>query len=166
MDYDGRVYSYGILIFGDNFYPQNILKKIQGNFVIDDDYFCPTDVRKFWGGIISDDDDIYGYGCMLFSHPLKQATDKYRFKYEKKFVEFIEENYQLFKENGVDDIRIFMEVFYEGQCNFEIFNKTLLKRLAKYNVSLPISIYAFPKRKMQKWEKEINVIWESVNVFD
>ena len=162
MDYSGRVYSYGISIFGDNFYPQNILKKIQGNLIIDDDYFCPTDIRKSWSGIIYDDNDFYGYGCMGFSHPLRQAIGNYMLQYEKDFVEFIEKNYQLFKENGVDDIRIFMEVFYEGQCNFEIFNKKLLKRLAKYNVSLPISVYAFPKRKMQKWEKEINVRWGGI----
>ena len=154
MDYDYKVYSYGVLIFGDNFYPQNILQKIQGNFIIDDKYFCPDDNR--FG-----DDDKYGYGSMSFSHPLQWARGRNIIKYKKDFVEFIEKNYKLFKENGVDDIRIFMEVFYDkgGQCNFEIFDNKILNRLAKYNVSLPISIYTLSKREIEKWEKEIDTRW-------
>ncbi|MDR1544788.1 MAG: hypothetical protein LBS50_10375 [Prevotellaceae bacterium] len=158
MDYNYIVYSYDILIFGDNFYPKNILQKIQGDFIIDDDYHCPDDNR--FG-----DDDKYGYGSMIISHPLQWTVGKHIIQYEKDFIEFIEKNYKLFKENGVDDIRIFMEVFYDkgGQCNFEIFNKTLLKRLAKYNVSLPISVYTLSKREIKKWEKEINIKWNAGN---
>ena len=159
MDYDYRVYSYSISISGDNFYPQNILQKIQGDFIINDKYFCPDDKKILRNGLMLG--DVYGYGWMQFRHPLQWARGRNIIKYEKDFVEFIEKNYKLFKENGVDDIRIFMEVFYDkgGQCNFAIFNNKLLKRLAKYNVSLPISIYTLSKREIEKWEKEIDTRW-------
>ena len=39
-----------------------------------------------------------------------------------------------------------------------------LKRLAKYNVSLPISIYTLSKREMEKWERKINILWGEVQV--
>jgi len=50
-------------------------------------------------------------------------------------------NYQLLRLNNADDFRIFIEAFYSDQCNFEIFNSELLVELAKYKVSLPISVY-------------------------
>ena len=35
-----------------------------------------------------------------------------------------------------------MDIYYQDQCNFEIFNKHRLNRLSRFNVSLPISVYA------------------------
>lgn len=53
-----------------------------------------------------------------------------------------------------------MELYYEiFQCNFEIFNKELLNRLAKYGVLLPISVYALKGEKIRDWEDEIRTSW-------
>ncbi|EGV38396.1 interleukin-7 [Neisseria weaveri LMG 5135] len=62
-------------------------------------------------------------------------------EYEKSFVNFFSENYDLLKENGATDFSIFIEIYYVDQCNFEIFNRDLLVELAKYRVNLPISVY-------------------------
>ena len=62
-------------------------------------------------------------------------------EYEQEFVDFFRKNHQLLRLNNADDLRIFIEAYYSDQCNFEIFNSELLAELAKYKVSLPISVY-------------------------
>ena len=39
------------------------------------------------------------------------------------------------------EIDLFVNVYYKGQCNFEIFDKNSLKILSRWDVSLPISVY-------------------------
>ena len=41
--------------------------------------------------------------------------------YNQWYVDFIENNHSTLKHNGLDKINIFINVFYSGQCNFEIF---------------------------------------------
>ena len=60
MNYDGRIYSYGISIYGDNFYPQNIIQKIQGDFICNSNH-SPNDQRTFRGLKL---DGVYGFGSM------------------------------------------------------------------------------------------------------
>lgn len=62
--------------------------------------------------------------------------------YEDDIVSFIEWNYSRLIQAGADDFWVFMDVYYQDQCNFEIFNKHRLNRLSRFNVSLPISVYA------------------------
>lgn len=147
------IYKYSFSISGDDFYPEKITDKIQGDFIVDS-YFNPTD-KKFNNKL-----DIYGYGGMSFWHPKKYSTENEIIKYEKAFVDFIEKNYCLFIENGVSDLDIFIEIYFDGgQCNFEIFNKELLKILANYDVSLPASVYILNDAKIQEWENEIKLNW-------
>lgn len=61
--------------------------------------------------------------------------------YNQWYVDFIENNHSTLKHNGLDKINIFINVFYSGQCNFEIFESQSLSILSKYNVSLPISVF-------------------------
>lgn len=148
------IYKYSISISGDEFHPEKIIKEIQGNFTVDS-YFNPTDKKPI---NISED---YGYGSMSFGHPNKNSTEGEIIDYEKSFVEFIEKNYALFVKNGVNEFEIFLEIYFDGgQCNFEIFNKELLKKLGDIGVSLPISVYILKNEEIQKWEDEIRLIWE------
>lgn len=148
------IYKYNFSISGDNFYPEKVIEKIQGNFIVDS-FFNPNDQRGF------DLPGIYGYGGISFWHPLKFSTGTNIIDYEYETIEFIEGNYQLFTENGVDDLQVFIEIYSdERQCNFEIFNKELLKKLASFEVSLPISVYVLNEEEIQKWENEIELTWK------
>ncbi|HMQ70797.1 MAG TPA: hypothetical protein PKC58_17610 [Ignavibacteria bacterium] len=149
------IYKYSISISGDDFYPQNVLEKIQGNFVVNN-YFKPTDKKPI---NISEE---YGYGSMSFLHPNKSSTENEIIEYEMGFIEFIEKNFSFFTENGANEFEIFIEIYFDGgQCNFEIFSKDLLKKLGSFGVSLPISIYVLKNEEIQKWEDEIKIVWES-----
>lgn len=74
--------------------------------------------------------------------------------YEKWYVNFIRNNYTTFKRYGVKEMNIFINVFYSGQCNFEIFDKKLLALLSQYKISLPISIYALSNKELEEILKE------------
>jgi hypothetical protein len=148
------VFKYTFSISGDDLYPEKVLDKIQGDFIAVS-HFSPTDKKKF-----GDKNSEYGYGGISFWHPNKFATEDRIMDYEKAFVEFIENNYGLFFQNGGNDLDIYLEIYYDGgQCNFEVFNKEMLSKLAKLGVSLPISIYILEENQLQEWENEISLLW-------
>lgn len=147
------VYKYSFSVSGDDFYPERILKNIQGDFAIDS-YFKPTDFK------FVDKTEEYGYGSISFWHPKKFSTEGNILKYENDFIEFLEKNYSSFIENGANEFEIFIEIYFDGgQCNFEIFNKELLKSLGNFGVSLPISVYVLNNEEIQKWEDEVKLVW-------
>ncbi|MFD2904682.1 hypothetical protein [Sphingobacterium anhuiense] len=147
------IYKYYISVSGDNLIPEKFMGKITGDFIIDS-HFKSTDKRD------CDLDRTYDYGGISFWHPNKFSTGENILDYENDFVKFIEDNYRLFIENSATDFEIYMEIYSDGgQCNFEIFSKILLKKLAKYSVSLPISFYVLKIRQMKKWEKEVDMSW-------
>ena len=69
--------------------------------------------------------------------------------YNQWYVDFIENNHSTLKHNGLDKINIFINVFYSGQCNFEIFESQSLSILSKYNVSLPISVFHLSNNELK-----------------
>lgn len=54
-----------------------------------------------------------------------------------------------------------MEVYYLLQCNFEIFNRDLLKQLATFNIALPVSAYELTEEYYNNWELEIRELWSN-----
>ena len=147
------IYKYSFSITGDNFYPERVIKNIKvfeiGSF------FSPTD-KRVWVKI-----EEYGYGNLSFWHPKKFATEDEILIYEKDFIEFIEKNYHLFIDNGVNEFEMFIEIYFDGgQCNFELFNKDFFKKVAKIGVSIPVSIYVLSADDIQKWENEIRLNWK------
>lgn len=148
------IFKYYFSISGDNFYPDRIIDNIEGSFLVAS-YFKPSD-KKF-----ADKSDEYDYGGMSFWHPKKFSTRDSIIEYDESFIEFIEKNYSLFIANDVTDLQIFIEIYFDGgQCNFEIFDKVLLKKLANFDVSLPISVYVLKEEELQEWEEEIRLNWE------
>ena len=95
----------------------------------------------FDAGEEDDIGEINDYGCLELNHKNEFSKEYWDSEYEQEFVDFFSKNYQLLRLNNADDFRIFIEAFYSDQCNFEIFNSELLAELAKYKVSLPISVY-------------------------
>lgn len=148
------VHKYSFSVSGDSFYPAKVIGKTKGELVIES-YFSPGDSKGLPG--ISDQ---YEYGCVSFWHHKKFSTENQIVAYEKDFVEFIEENYQLFTEHGASDFEIYLEIYFDGgQCNFEIFDKAFLRQLANFNVALPISIYVLKESEIKQWENEIQLLW-------
>jgi hypothetical protein len=150
------IYKYNFSISGDCFDPEKVIERIQGDFIIVSS-FRPTD-KKFLNS-----SEEYGYGNISFWHKRKFSTDGLRIQYENDFIEFIVKNHSLFIENGANEFDIFLEIYFDGgQCNFEIFNKELLKKLSNIGVSLPISVYVLKRQKFNKWENEIKLDWSSI----
>eukprot|EP01132_Coremiostelium_polycephalum_P001037 gene1037-1315_t len=131
----------GFSIVGDNFWPEDIIDKIKGSLIVKSS-FTPVSKTQF-----KKPAEAYGYGGITFWHPLSFSLEEHIAAYERTFVEFIEQNYDLFIENAVEELCLYIEAYYDGgQCNFEIFNKDLLQRLSRFNVSIPISVYVLKKR--------------------
>ena len=123
-----------IMIFGDNFKPSKMVNNLETSLEVID-YFDAGGKDEF--GEIND------YGCLELNHKNEFSKEYWDSEYEQEFVDFFRKNYQLLRLNNADDFRIFIEAFYSDQCNFEIFNNELLAELAKYKVSLPISVYYY-----------------------
>lgn len=121
-----------ITIFGDNFKPSKMINKLETYLEV---------TSYFDAGEEDDIGEINDYGCLELNHKNEFSKEYWDSEYEQEFVDFFSKNYQLLRLNNADDFRIFIEAFYSDQCNFEIFNSELLAELAKYKVSLPISVY-------------------------
>ena len=117
------------------------------------DFFSPND-KKF-----ETTSEQYGYGGMSIWHPKKFALRENIIVFENYFVEFLEKNYQLLLVNGVKDFDLFSEIYYDGgQCNFE-FSKSWIKKLAEFEISLPVSVYALDEKYFNNWSDEIESEW-------
>ncbi len=143
------IYKYSFSITGDFFSPKGMIDTIEGDFLVKS-IWESTD-KKF-----NNSDEEYGYGGILFWHPNKFAIDDNVGEYETWFVDFLEKNYASFIENKVDNFEIYLEIYYTGkECNIEVFNKELLKKIAPHNVSIPLSIYCLEKAYYNDWITEI-----------
>ena len=148
------IYKINLSISGDNLFPEKIINKISGKFIVDS-FHSPTD-KKF-----EDGNDIYGYGTIFFWHPKKFASQDNVSEYEEAFVDFLENNYSLFVDEGTQDFVLYIEIYYDGgQCNFEVFNSKLLEKMARFRVSIPVSVYTLNQKELQEWEDEIETAWQ------
>jgi hypothetical protein len=150
-----NIFKFLFSISGDEFWPDKILSRIKGEFVVASKNNVGD--RKF-----HNNEDIYEFGSLSIWHPKKFCTDNSIADYEKWFVKFVEENYSLFMESGANEFEIYMEIYFDGgQCNFQIFDKDLLKKLTLFNIALPISIYTMDSSRHQRWISEIELAWEN-----
>jgi hypothetical protein len=142
------VFLFSLNVYGDNFNPDEVIPKIKGKYIISG--------KQIKGNKIPFKNDninmIYNYNGLSFWNPTKFGRQHEGETYEEWFVNFLEDNYQTFIDLGVERIDIFMNVYTVGreQCNFEIFNKDMLKRLSKFGVSLPIDVYNITKKEMKE----------------
>ncbi len=116
---------YTVMIFGEKFTPTQIDGLQLDNMRI-------SDILDF---------SKEQHGCLCVSH-IREFAAYIDEAYEDDIVSFIEWNYSRLIQAGADDFSVFMDIYYQDQCNFEIFNKHRLNRLSRFNVSLPISVYA------------------------
>lgn len=62
---------------------------------------------------------------IILEHPTDIGIEYEMESYYQWYVNFMENNYSVLKKNGLEYANIFINVFYKGQCNFEIFVKNL-----------------------------------------
>lgn len=147
------VFKFSMNIYGDTFIASSIIDKIIGNIEVHN-YWDPTDKRS------DKENEIYGFGNIDIKPKIKYATGVSQIRYAKQFVKILEDNYVLIKNAGGDEVEIYIEAYYDGkQCNFQIFDNKILAEFAKYEVSLPISVYRLGVRKISAWEEEIEKDW-------
>jgi len=155
------IYKITLSVSGDHFWPETVMDRFDGDFIVMS-HHSPTDIK------FKTRDGTYGYGGILFWHPKEFAVDERVVEYEKAFVDFIERNYSLFIENKAEDfemyIEMYIEIYYDGgQCNFEIFNKEILRKLANFGVSIPVSVYQLEENKFNEWQSEIEAKWSETD---
>ncbi len=83
-------------------------------------------------------------GTIVLGHPQKYSTSNNFDEYELWYINLIEKHYNDFINAGVDeeDINLYTYVYYDGsQLNFELFSTDILKRLSKFNINLPITVF-------------------------
>jgi hypothetical protein len=149
------IYKISISASGNYFLPETVINKVMGDFTVES-YFSSTDKKN------ESSNEAYGYGSITFWHPKKFALEDNILEYEMSFSNFIEQNYRLFKENGAEDFQMFIEVYYsDGQCNFEIFNKELMRKITRFGMSFPVSVYELQNNEIEEWETEIRLGWRS-----
>jgi hypothetical protein len=146
------IYRITMSFFGNNFNPNNIISELNGNFLVIDK-IIKGDKKKYIKG-------NYEFGNIDIWHINKFATEEQIKEYESFFVEFITNNYKTLKQNHVQDIHLFYDIYYDGdQCNFEILSKKQLRKLFKINLSLPISVHKLNQKELKRRSKEINETW-------
>ncbi len=87
-------------------------------------------------------------------HPSEIGVEYKLDYYNQWYVGFISRNYESLRNIGLESANIFINVFFSGQCNFEIFDSTSLAELSKYAISLPISVFNLPDDELKDMLKE------------
>jgi hypothetical protein len=141
---------------GDNFSPKGLLSQLKEPFIIFSSNE-PSDYKD------SNNKDQYEFGSISILHPKKIGIEFELEDYQEWYVNLIEKNYEKFKTLGVKDISLFVDVFYNDQCNFEIFNKNLLKRISDYSISIPISVYNLNKDQLIDLLKDAGYSEKTIN---
>lgn len=122
-----------LMLFGDDFSPKKLLPNLKGEYIISN--MNEKSIK------IDDNNSEFDHGFLSILNP-KQIALNHDQHYENWFGDFLGINHQNILEAGVDDIRLFTDVFYTKQCNFEIFSKETLKKLTEFNIAIPISVYS------------------------
>jgi len=72
-------------------------------------------------------------------------------KQNEAFIKFLEKQYSFIKKIGGEDISLWLYIYFSDEyVNTELFDKEQLKKLAIYDVSLPLTIIKMSKKKIKK----------------
>ncbi len=133
---------------------------------IDGDSF---DAKSFLQEIIEDVyvEEYEEFPCYLtIQNPKMFGVEYELIEYEEWYVDFLEKYYSKMILYGAQDVWLFLDVFYsKDQCNFEIFSKEMMKKLAKFDLSYPISVYKLSKKKIKEYLLNVGFSKEKVHSF-
>lgn len=98
--------------------------------------------------------------------PSRSHSVYYNEEYENWFVDIIEENFTIFKKIGVKEISLFYNLLFSDQCNIEIFDRQILKKLAKYDVAIPFSCYVREESELISYLLQSGYTQEEIDEFN
>jgi hypothetical protein len=128
------VFKITLAISGDDFFPSKLIQSVSNKYVAESFHDADGDLT---------------HGVIFYMHPQLFGIQGEGVDYEEWFVELLEKNFEAFKKYGAEDIELFIEVYYsDDQCNFEIFNKSMLKRMGNFHISIPISVYHLSEKEV------------------
>ena len=135
------------MLCGDEINSAVLSEKLVGEFIVDEPDSIGRQADE-WGAIIVSPlskEYILDDGASLLDD------------YERWFPDFLEANEHVITTCGINDIRLFMEIFYieRDQFNFEILGREHIMRLGRFKVALSISIYTLTEQQMIDWIKEL-----------
>lgn len=146
------IYKFTVTVSGDELNTITLRKDISSQFLV-------VSSNEVQDKILESEKEVYGFGSISFWHPKKFCFDDYLLMYENDIQNFLENHIEVFQKNNVQEICVYMEVYYEGsQCNFEViyFNKNM-----PFDVKIPISVYKLNKKEYKNWIKEIDKYWNT-----
>ncbi|GAB3636168.1 hypothetical protein GCM10027422_17580 [Hymenobacter arcticus] len=150
-----RILRYTFTLCGNELDSATLVSRLSGNYTVDDPETIGSTADS-WGTV-----SITPLVEAVVDDDYEQVN-----RYHAWFASFLEVNRGVLVACGANDLRIFMEVFYEKgyQCNLEVFDRETLSSLGKYHVALPISVYTLSKRALTKWAEEIKQNWRSSQI--
>src|SRR5688500_3178831 len=122
-------------LYGDKFSPKKFLSEITDTVHVFNSTE-PDDLND------KDPEGVYGFGSLSILSPQTYGLQYEMTDYENWYFDFIDKNKRTFDQHSITKINLFLDVFDNGgQLNFEIFSRDLLKKVALYNIAIPISFY-------------------------
>ncbi len=150
------IYKIILNIYGDKLQPDNFIKDIRGEYLIS--YKNSPGDKKF-----NNREEEFEFGSIIFSHPKRFAFvhNSLLAEYKEWFIDFLLVNYELFVKNNVEEFEFCFDMFKEEgeQCNFSIFNRTLLNKINKVDISYNVSVYTLKKEEYQRRLNIIKLDW-------
>jgi len=61
--------------------------------------------------------------------------------YNKWVVDFLLSEYSYLTKYGLTDLELVFNVYYTDQCSFEVLDSTSLRKLSKYDISIPVNVF-------------------------
>lgn len=131
---------------GENFTPRSVVHKLRGEVnIIDSHEMEDIPQHKLSKKVrMIKPREPYGYGNLTFQHPLTFGLKHNGTTYEDWYVDIVENNVDIMKEYGADEIRLEIDVFYVSQCFIEVLDSKNLRRLFKstdMRLSFPMNVY-------------------------
>lgn len=147
------IYEIILSLDGTNFNPDILIEKINHPFLYTN--------KNLKGDKKKNTKGYFEFGYVDIYHKNSFATDYQFSEFEKSYVDFIVDNYSLFIENYVQNIDIYIVVYYDGsQCNFNVLSNNQLRRLRKkINLTISVSVHKINQKEMRKRTTEINNRW-------
>ena len=131
-------------LMGDSFSPKVFLGQLSDSFIVFHSHEA-TDLKIIPKNSKITKPGTYDFGSLSILAPSKIAIPEHPHlaDYENWYIDFIERYKELMDKYGVTEINLYIEVFHSGgQCNFEIFSKDALRKIALHGIAVPISFYS------------------------
>lgn len=141
------VFKISMELFGDNFDPDILIKENEQCLGKVIDIIHSKDIKNKRG-------ETYGFGSMTIEHINKYGFSDNLIEYEQWFISCLEDNKSLFEKANIENIWLVIDVYYVDFCSIEVFDKNSLKRLSKFNISIPMNVYKVSKKEIYEMLKE------------